>query len=97
MKEKTNSPTSSVEWPVLKWPIGRRVVIVDAYGKNPTEAVIKHHWNSTHAGADDDRGIRHFVHVDRIKRFVTVAEDEFDDILGNTTDVTQDDFADILG
>lgn len=97
MNEKTSSPTSSAERPVARWPIHRRIVLLDAYMRNPIEVTIKHHWNDTHIGADDDRGVRHFAHVARIAGFAPDPVTEFDDILGPAAGQNEDDFADILG
>lgn len=99
-KPVTTSPTSSADRPVDAWPVGSRVVLLDAWMKNPVEVKIFRHWNADHIGADDDKGLRYYAHVGRIERgiFTELDLDEFEDILGPSIGKPPaDDFMDILG
>lgn len=84
---------------VEAWPVGRRVTVLDAWMRNPVEAKIFRHWNSEHVGAEDDRGLRYYAHVGRLRNLNIQKPDvsDFDDILGESTPKTKGFFDDILG
>jgi len=99
-KLSTTSPTSSADRPVDAWPVGNRVVLLDAWMRNPVEVKIIRHWNADHVGADDVTGLRYYAHVGRIERRISkeLELDDFDDILGPSAATTpEDEFMDILG
>ena len=70
--------------PASQWPIKRRIILLDAWMRNPIEVRVTKHWNDTHIGAEDDRGIVYFSRTDRIIGFASAPAsvfDEFDDLL----------------
>lgn len=88
MKQPT-LPTSSASY-----PIGSRVILVDAWMRHPIEVKITKHWNAEHIGAEDANGIVYYAHTSRIRQRIVETTD-FDDILGDAP--KPDDFDDILG
>jgi hypothetical protein len=69
--------------PAANWPIGRRIVLLDAWLNNPREVKVTRHWNAEHIGAEDDRGIVYYAKTDRIEGFTKPPVDpDFADILG---------------
>lgn len=77
---------------LANWPVGSRIILVDAWMRNPIEVKITRHWNAEHIGAEDSAGIVYYAHIGRIKSRVA---DEFDDIF--QLKQTVDDFADVFG
>ena len=47
--------------PSADWPIGRRVVLLDAYLRNPIEVKVTKHPNPDHLITEDDRGVVHYT------------------------------------
>ncbi len=76
--------------PSPDWPIGRRVVLLDAYLRNPIEVKVTKHANADHLITEDDRGVVYYARTDRITGFA-------DDYVIEREDVELIDFADILG
>lgn len=72
--------------PSSSWPIGRRIILLDAYMRNPIDAKVTRHPNADHVIVEDDRGVVYFARTDRITGFSTVDRqrkvDDFADILG---------------
>ena len=74
--------------PAVKWPIGSRIVLLDAWMKNPIEVRVTRHPNTDCVLTEDNRGIVYFARTDRISGFaegksgVTDRLSEYDDILG---------------
>ena len=72
--------------PATDWPIGSKIVLLDAYMRNPIEVKVVAHWNAEHIGGEDARGIAYYAKTDRIVGFAAngkpvSALDEFDDVL----------------
>jgi hypothetical protein len=71
--------------PSSNWPVSRRIVLLDAWMRNPIEVKITKHPNGDHLLCEDERGVVHYARTDRVTGFA-------DDAAEMT-----DDFADILG
>ncbi|WP_425962690.1 hypothetical protein [Rhizobium nepotum] len=72
--------------PSSNWSIGRRIILLDAYMRNPIDVKVTRHPNADHVIVEDDRGVVYFARTDRITGYSTS---------GKTREV--EDFADILG
>lgn len=82
--------------PVTDWPVGHKIVLLDAWLQCPREVKVTRHWNADHIGAEDDKGVVYYAKTDRIEGFVLQVDSDFDDIFGAAAKPA-DDFADILG
>lgn len=71
--------------PSSNWPVGRRIVLLDAYMRNPIEVKITKHPNGDHLLCEDERGVVYYARTDRATGFV------------ENSSIDLDDFADILG
>ena len=80
------SVPSSKDRPNSRWPVGSRFDLLDAWMRNPIEVKrISVATNDLHVVAEDERGIRHYAHTDRIAseaRFEKVRPAAFNDLLG---------------
>lgn len=70
--------------PATDWPVGRKIVLLDAHLQNPITVKVTRHANADHLITEDERGVVYFARTDRVTGFC-------DD------DTPTDDFADILG
>lgn len=71
--------------PSANWPIGRKIVLLDAYHQNPIQVRITRHPNVDHLACEDERGVVHYARTDRVEGFIGDAPepaDDFEDILG---------------
>ena len=68
--------------PAADWLLKSRVVLLDAYMRNPIEVRITKHANENHVITEDDRGIVYFARTDRIVGFCRQPVDEYEDLLG---------------
>lgn len=71
--------------PAANWPVGRKIVLLDAYLQNPVTVKIMRHPNADHLICEDERGVVYYARTDRVEGFVTELVDSIDD------------FSDILG
>jgi len=71
--------------PAANWPVGRKIVLLDAYLQNPVTVKITRHPNADHLICEDERGVVYYARTDRVEGFVTEPVDSIDD------------FSDILG
>lgn len=74
--------------PSTNWPLHSRIILLDAWMKNPIAVKVIKHPNDEHLVAEDDRGIVYYARTDRV-----VGPDPNFSQLTNISD----DFADILG
>jgi hypothetical protein len=87
---------AKLDRPKTLWPVGSKVQFLDAWMRNPsTGTVVNVTTGDHHLCADDTRGIRHYLHTDRITSAPPGPDLPFDDLLGNSE--PNDDFADLLG
>lgn len=82
--------------PNSHWPVGSRFDLMDAWMRNPIEVKrISVATNDLHVVAEDDHGIRHYAHTDRIvseARFEKARPAAFDDLLGLESPAFEDLF-----
>lgn len=71
--------------PSTDWPVGRKVVLLNAYLQNPIEVKVTRHPNADHLVCEDERGVVYYARTDRVEGFIREPAPRFDD------------FADILG
>lgn len=71
--------------PSVTWPVGRKIILLDAYMQNPITVKIVRHPNADHLVCEDERGVVHYARTDRVEGFVIEPVDSIDD------------FSDILG
>ncbi|QXV73577.1 hypothetical protein [Rhizobium phage RHph_X2_30] len=74
--------------PATNWPLKSRIILLDAWMKNPIGVKVIKHPNADHLVAEDERGIVYYARTDRVVGF--------DPYFSGLTNI-YDDFADILG
>lgn len=67
--------------PIAAWPVGRKIILVDAWMRNPIEVKVTGHPNAENLIAEDSRGVVYYAHHGRVKGFAarTVIE-EYEDL-----------------
>jgi hypothetical protein len=72
--------------PAADWPLGNRIVLLDAYMRNPIEVKVIRHPNADHLVGEDERGVVYYARTDRVVGSVPGNDDsgfyDFSDILG---------------
>lgn len=83
--------------PNTLWPIGTRFTLLDAYMRNPIavkriDVRTTEHW----IVAEDNRGVRHYAHTDRICSDPPKKSMDYDDLLGIEADSETETFEELL-
>lgn len=71
--------------PAANWPIGSKIVLLDAWLQNPIHVRVTRHPNAEHLVCEDERGVVHYARTDRVEGFIgepAAPADDFADILG---------------
>lgn len=96
-RNKTASVSNNARQSSL-WQIGDKIVMLDAWMRNPTAGRIVMLPNAENVVMEDERGVRHYGSTARIVDDPPASrnkKDEFADLLGEQAG--QDEFADLLG
>ena len=85
----TSTTFSDEDTPVAAFPVGSKVVLLDAWMRNPRVVTITKHASANHIISEDARGVVYFANITRISGKVEDTE--------RSTKVDWAEFADVLG